>query len=158
MDALEVRELIREELPRLLEEDPETKDLVLRLARAQFADRKETESRFDQVLAELQREREAQEQKWEAQEQKWWENQRALDEQNRKQEEQNQRLREEQAQHRAEQDRKWWENQRAIDATLAEIRRIDQRLGAMGARWGVSRKAPFALHSVRSSKNRLAFR
>lgn len=80
MDSSDVRELIREELPRALQEDLTTQQLIVRLARPAFADRAETNSRFDRLLEELQRDREEQNRKWEEQNRKWEENQRILNE------------------------------------------------------------------------------
>jgi len=115
MDASEVREIVREEVPRLLQEDEETQQMVLQLARPQFAGKETTESRFDRILEELQRDREEDRRKWDEQNQ---EDRRKWDEQNRK----------------------WWETQRVLDELLGEVkrldRRIDTRIGALGARWG----------------------
>jgi hypothetical protein len=78
----------------------------------------ETQSRFDQVLEELRRDREENARKW--------------DEQNRKWEEQN---------------RKWDENQKVINEMLAEIRALsrkhDSTIGALGARWGLHTEQSF---------------
>jgi hypothetical protein len=107
-----VKAIILQELPAILEQDAEVRQLILRLAQQHFANRGETESRFDRVLEELRRDREEQNRKWD-------ENQRALkamqDEANRKWEEQNRRW--------EEQNRKWDENQRALTAAQDEARR-----------------------------------
>jgi hypothetical protein len=107
-----VKAIILQELPAILEQDAEVRQLILRLAQQHFANRGETESRFDRVLEELRRDREEQNRKWD-------ENQRALkamqDEANRKWEEQNRRW--------EEQNRKWDENQRALKAAQDEARR-----------------------------------
>ncbi len=111
MDTPDVRELIREEIPKVLQEDTTTQALIVQLARPAFADKAETNSRFDRLLEELQRDREEQSRKWDEQSRKW-------DEQNRK----------------------WDENQRILNEMLQEIRRVDRRIdttiGALGARWG----------------------
>jgi hypothetical protein len=167
MDAIEIRELLREELPKLVVEDPATQQLILRLARNEFANRVETQSRFDRVLEELRQDREIQTRKWEEQNRKWdeqnrkWDEQnqslkeqnRKWDEQNRKWDEQNQSLKEqnrkwdEQNRKWNEQNQKWWENQRKQDEIMAEIkqmnRHIDIRIGAMGARWGRESESAF---------------
>jgi hypothetical protein len=125
MDTTQIRETILRELPSILEEDAEIQQLVLRLSRQQFADKAETDSRFDRILDELRRDREAQERKWETQDRKW-------DEQNRKWDEQN---------------RKWDENQGVINSILAEIREMNRKhessIGALGARWGLQSEAAF---------------
>jgi len=65
MENHQVRQLIRQELPALLQHDPEMRAWVLSLTREQYADKQVTESRFDRILDELQRDREAQAHKWE---------------------------------------------------------------------------------------------
>ncbi|MFP4394065.1 MAG: hypothetical protein ACLFTI_02285, partial [Anaerolineales bacterium] len=92
MENHQVRQLIRQELPTILQHDPEMRAWVLSLTREQYADKHETESRFDRVLDEMRRDREEntrkweenqqelrslreeQNRKWELQEQKWEEN------------------------------------------------------------------------------------
>jgi len=143
-----VKAIILQELPAILEQDAEVRQLILRLAQQHFANRGETESRFDRVLEELRRDREEQNRKWdenqralkatqdeanrkwEEQNRKWDENQRALkamqDEANRKWEEQNRKWDENQRTLKAMQDeanRKWDENQRALKAAQDEARR-----------------------------------
>ena len=58
-------ETIKRELPRLLRDDPELRQYVLEIARGHFADRVQTDDRFDRVLDELRRDREEQARKWE---------------------------------------------------------------------------------------------
>ncbi|QGU34059.1 DUF3782 domain-containing protein [Thermochromatium tepidum ATCC 43061] len=93
--------------------------MLARLLRGEFADRAQTESRFDRVLDELRRDREAQTRKWEEQNRKWeeqtrqWreakeESDRRWEEQNRKWEEQTRQWREA----KEESDRKWEEEKR----------------------------------------------
>jgi hypothetical protein len=85
MNVNQIKEIIRRELPLIMQQDIEMQDFVIRLARPQFADKKETESRFDRLMDELRRDREAHEKRWEEQERKW-----------------------------EEQNKKWWENQESI--------------------------------------------
>ena len=143
LDALK-REIL-EQLPQWIEEDREFRLTLTRMLRGEFADKQQTESRIEQLLEELRRDREANERKWdEAQaesRQKW-------EEQNRKWEEQNRKWDEAQA----ESERKWEANRQEFDRVHQEImamsRRIDRTIGALGARWGVS--------SERSFRNALA--
>ncbi|PMP82965.1 MAG: hypothetical protein C0183_09135 [Roseiflexus castenholzii] len=142
----------------------------MRLSQQYFADRRETESRFDQMLDELRRDREEQSRrwaeqmrlwdeqnrKWEEQNRKWDEQVRLWDEQNRKWEEQNRkwdeqvRLWDEQNRKWEEQNRRWEENQREIRELIQRTdvlnRRFDSTIGALGARWGLSSE-----HSFRSA-------
>ena len=136
METAEVRELIRQELPKLIEHDAELQEWVLRLARGEFADKQRTEDRFDVMLAEIRAMREESERKWaqaqaesarkwEAQERKWEEQQQAFKEfqaeSARKWEEQQQALKEFQA----ESARKWEETLARMDkheeTTLARM-------------------------------------
>jgi hypothetical protein len=172
MENQQLREIIMRELPGILQRDREVRDFILDLSRQHFADRGETESRFDRLLDELRRDRERQDRKWEEQNRKWEENQRQLaamqEEQNRRwqenqrqlaamQEEQsrkweeNQRqlaaMQEEQNRRWQEQERKWEENQQTIRQMLEAIqalsRKHDSTIGALGARWGLYAEQSF---------------
>ena len=61
MNTTELRELIKQELPQLVHDDPEIQDLILRLSRQEFAPRQQTEDRIDRILAKLERN----DQRWE---------------------------------------------------------------------------------------------
>ena len=147
MNAESLKEAVRRELPALLREDPEFRAYVQELVRQESVSRGETESRFDRVLAELQRDREAQTRKWEEQrlkdERDWAEQKRKWDEQDRKWEEQ----RAEREHDREEQNRKWEENTRHFDRVheeiMAQAKRFDRGIGALGARWGIQSESAF---------------
>lgn len=154
MNTAEVRELIKQELPRLVREDAEIQDLILRLSRQEFAPRQQTEDRFDRIMARLEREQEIQtkrweenqaelrrmreesERKWEAFEHKWESSERKWE-----------TLRE-------ESERKFEEHRREFDRVHEEImalsRKQERGIGALGARWGLSSEKAFrdALASV----------
>jgi hypothetical protein len=118
----QIKDIIMRELPRILEQDSEVRGLILRLSMRQFADKQETESRFDRLLDELRRDREEQARKWEEHHvedaSKW-----------------------------ADQNRKWDENQRTINRILDSIealnRKHDSTLGALGACWGLYSEQSF---------------
>ena len=78
MERYQVRELIVQELPIIMQEDRTIQAFVLELMRGQFAEKEETESRFDRVLRELERDREVQMLKWEENDLKWKKNQAVL--------------------------------------------------------------------------------
>ena len=78
VDSETIREIVRQELPLALQDDPAVRRAVWQLARDNFANKVETESRFDQVLAEIKRAREEQSRKWDEQNHKWDENQRVI--------------------------------------------------------------------------------
>jgi hypothetical protein len=165
MDQPEVIAIIQQELPRLMAQEPQVREFVLQTVSSFYMGRREAESRFDRILAELQRDREAQDRKWDEQNRKWDEQNRKWDEQNRKWEEQkaeDNRKWEEQnrkwREQKAEDNRKWdeqnrkWEEQRAEDIRkwneqLAENRRVDKKfestIGALGSRWGLFSEASF---------------
>ena len=165
MSEAEVKALIQKELPGLLAQDLGIRDFIVRSISDFYAGKPETESRFDRILARMDREQEEQNRKWDEfnqeQNRKWEEQNRKWDEQNRKWDEFNreqarkwdefkeelQRDREEQARKWEEQNHKWEEQNRRWDAQMAENRRLDKKfestLGALGARWGLNSEASF---------------
>ncbi|MEW6348753.1 MAG: DUF3782 domain-containing protein [Thermodesulfobacteriota bacterium] len=64
MDPQEIKEIIIKELPSILKDDPEMRELVLRMTEGRYADKELTESRFDRILDELRRHREAETERW----------------------------------------------------------------------------------------------
>ena len=143
MNVTEINQIIKRELPTIMREDEEIRQFILHLTRTQFADRTETDSRFDRLLDELRHDREEQSRRWAEQDKKWDENLEALrqdrEEQSRRWAEQNTKW--------AEQNRKWDENQRVINQMLQEIRGLsrkhDSTIGALGARWGLYTEQSF---------------
>jgi hypothetical protein len=128
----QIKEIIVKELPVMVENDPEIHRFFLKLSRRHFADKAQTEDRFDRVLEELQRERERQDRKWEEQNQKWEEQNQKLEAQNQKWEAQNQ---------------KWEANQQVINGILTEIKLLARKqvttVGSLGARWGLHTEQAF---------------
>jgi len=59
------KEDIKRQLPEILRNDPEFREYILDIARPKFADKKDTQDRFYEILADLQRDREEQAKKWE---------------------------------------------------------------------------------------------
>ncbi len=119
----QIKEIILQELPAIVEKDPEIERYILQLSRRHFADKAQTEDRFDRILEELRRDREEQRIKWDQQNQRWeelsgkwkeqdkrWEEQyRRWEEQDKRWEEQNKRWQEENK--RWEEQNKRWEEQ-----------------------------------------------
>jgi len=140
MNAETLKEAIRRELPALLREDPDLRGYIQDLMRGQFADRLETQDRFEKLLGELRRDREANERKWEAQEQKWAEQQTVLRDHMAEQS----RLWKESS---AEQERRWYQNKRQFDAVheaiMAQAKKHERGIGALGSRWGTQSEAAF---------------
>ncbi len=146
MENQQIKQVILRELPGILQRDPEVREFILRLAREHFADKVETESRFDRLLEELRRDREEQARRWDEQARQWAEN-----EQRWRETQADLRARwEDQARRWEEQERKWEENQKIIRQMLADVqalsRKHDSTIGALGARWGL-----FAEQSFRSA-------
>jgi hypothetical protein len=135
----EIREIIRRELPRLLTEDPELHNWVWTIVHEHSFSRAETESRFDRVLDEMRQSREEWMRRWEENERRW---------------EENARLWRENEERWKQNERRWEENQQQIRALIGELqrqgkglqrvhRRIDQTIGALGARWGMMSENAF---------------
>ena len=146
MDSQQVKQVILQELPGILQRDPEVESFILRLSRRHFADKEETESRFDRVLDELRRDREEQTRKWEENQQAIRQNQADIQQnqadirQDRADIQQNQvAIRQNQADIR--------QSQADIQEMLKSIqylgRRYDSTIGALGARWGLHSEASF---------------
>ncbi|TAN48916.1 MAG: DUF3782 domain-containing protein [Methylococcaceae bacterium] len=146
----ELRHLIKHELPALMRDDAEIRENILRYSRDQFAGKRQTEDRFEKMLAEIIRQREVQEQKWEAnqaelarireeQKQKWDTNQAELA---RMREEQKQKWDTNQAElaRMHEEDmQKWKANEEKWKAHQAELARMHeenrQKWEAQEQRW-----------------------
>jgi len=104
MDATQIKQLIKTELPAIMQEDIEIRQFILQIASTQFAGKTETESRFDRILEELRRDREEQSKTWEKQDKRWEENDQRWKEQNKK----------------------WEENQKVINEILQDIRALSE--------------------------------
>ncbi|MEB3121275.1 MAG: DUF3782 domain-containing protein [Snowella sp.] len=118
MAETDITNLIREQLPQLIAQEPLVRDFVLRTVSNYYAGKQETESKFDRILAELQRDREEQARKWDENNRKWDENNKRLD-----------------------------KMQEQTDQTLTEIKKVnrkyDSTIGALGSRWGLYSEASF---------------
>jgi len=124
MEKQEIVQLLKEQLPTLLEESPELERWIERLTAQRYANRQQTESRFDQLMEELRRDREEQSRKWAEQNRKWEES-------------------------KAESERKWAEqteqNRRLWLEVGEQKSRLDRKIGALGARWGIGSERAFRL-------------
>ncbi|MGA0306420.1 MAG: PD-(D/E)XK nuclease family protein [bacterium] len=122
MEKQEIVQLVKEQLPALLEESPELERWIEHLTAQRYANRQQTESRFDQLLGELRRDREEQSRKWAEQNRKWEES-------------------------KAESDRKWAEQTEQNKRLWLEVgeqkSRLDRKIGALGARWGIGSERAF---------------
>ena len=161
MTPPELKKAVQDILPQLIAEDPLVRDFVLRTVSNYYDSREETESKFDRVLATLERDREEQSRKWDEQSQQnretvanlerdREEQSRKWDEQSHKWDEQSQQNRETLAnleRDREEQSRKWDEQHQQTQTMLAEIqeqkRRYESTIGAIGSRWGLYSEESF---------------
>ncbi len=164
----EIKKIIMFELPGIMKSDPEIQKCILSITRESYSDRRETGSRFDRIMDELQRDREARDKKWEAQDKKWdaqntkwvaqdkrWDEERKA--QDKKWDAQDKKWdawakkwdEERKAQDKKweAQDEKWEENQRVINEILDSIKKLDKKhdatIGALGARWGLHSESAF---------------
>lgn len=122
MNAESLKEIIKQELPGLLREDPALRAFILDLTRQEYAGRVETQDRFYEILAELRRDREEQARQWAGQNRKW-------EEQNRKWDE-----------HQTEQKKEF---DRVHEEIMALAKKHDRSIGALGARWGLQSETAF---------------
>jgi len=76
----EVKRIIIAKLPELMKVDPDIRNFILNVTRESYPSKREAESRFDRIMDELKRDREARDKKWDAQDKKWEENQRVINE------------------------------------------------------------------------------
>lgn len=129
MNETEIKAIIQQNLPSMLAQDPLVRDFILRTVSNYYTVKSESDSKFERILTELQRDREEQSRKWEEQNHKWDE-------------------------FTQEQARKWEENSRRldkmqeqIDQSLEEIKkankRYDSTIGALGSRWGLYSEESF---------------
>jgi len=111
MATEDLKDTIKRELPALVRSDPALRRFILELTRDLYADRRETENRFDRVLDDLRRDREEQTRNWEEQNRKWDESGKRFD--------------------------------RVHEEIMAQTRKFDRSIGALGARWGLQSEAAF---------------
>ena len=158
-----VKELILKELPGLVQNDKRFQKVILDIGRGQFADKVETDNRFDQLLKRLDQKLEEDRQKWEENRQMWEENrqmwaaQREKDRQmwetfQRNLEENRQEFKRDLEENRQEFKQDLEENRNQLRAEFKQdleenrdfiLKRIEQKLGALGARWGEQTEASF---------------
>lgn len=138
-----IKNEILEEIPIWLETDPVFRTTLLRMLKDEFLPKRETESRFDHLMAELRQDREASDKKFwtnhkqiqdmmAEQRQRWDEQDKRWDEQNKKWDEQN---------------KKWGESLKEFERVHEEImvmsKKIDRTVGGLGARWGMQSERAF---------------
>jgi hypothetical protein len=136
----ELKKAIFSDLPRMMRTEPEIRDFILRITQEMYAGKQETESRFDRMMDELQRDREYRDKKWEesqrrweAQEKKWEEDQIRWEENwkqlkaNDKKWEENQKKWEESQRRWEAQEKKWEENQKRWEENWNQLKANDKK-------------------------------
>jgi hypothetical protein len=108
MTTENLKETIKRELPALLRGDPGLRRYILDLTRKEYADRQQTEDRFDRVLDELRRNREEETRKWDKY----------------------------QAETREE-------FRQVHEEIMAQAKKFDRSIGALGSRWGMQSETAF---------------
>jgi hypothetical protein len=153
MENEEIKKIILQELPRLVEKDPNLREAVLQISREHFAPKGETRDRFDQLLEEIRQMRLESERKWAESQRRWdeqaklWaENQRRWDDQAKLWAE-NQRRWDDQAKLWAENQRRWddqakqWaENQRRWDDQAKQWAENQRRWDDQAKQWAENQR------------------
>src|SRR5918992_2458236 len=125
MSVENLRELIKQELPALIREDQEIQELVLHLARREFASRAETQDRFYELLNELRKDRAEYRREFDQVHQKF------------------DQVHEEFGRVHEELGRVHEEFGRVHEEIMALAKKYDRGIGALGARWGLQSEAAF---------------
>lgn len=147
MESESLKEAIKRELPGWLRDDPDFRAYILDLTRSEYPGRAETEDRFYAILADLRRDREEQARKWDEHQAEQREEFNKLYEQlNRDREDQNRKW-DEQNRKWEDQNRKWEANQEELrrlhEEIMAQAKKYDRSIGALGARWGLQSENAF---------------
>jgi len=172
MDLIEIKALIRQELPAILKTDETFRYILQGILQDSFADKQKTEDRIEQILVEMRKDRERNQAemlamreesnaKWNKQqaeikamreesERKWNEQriefERKWAESNAKWDKQQaeiQNLREETKQIREETKQIREESQQILKEVQYFIRKYESNIGALGSRWGLHSESAF---------------
>ncbi len=143
IDEKLVEEVLYKKLPDYIKTHPEVKKFLEELLEKK-ADKKQTEDRFEKLLAELRAQREESEKKW-------WEMMEELRRMREESERRWQELKKESEKKWEESQRKWKElnekSDKRWEATMKEIKKLsikyDAGIGALGARWGLQGEEAF---------------
>jgi hypothetical protein len=139
MSVENLRELIKQELPALIREDQEIQELVLRLARREFASRAETQDRFYELLNELRKDRAEYRREFDQVHQKFDQVHEEFGRVNKEFD----RVHEELGRVHEEFGRVHEEFGRVHEEIMALAKKYDRGIGALGARWGLQSEAAF---------------
>ncbi|CAK0781725.1 conserved hypothetical protein [Gammaproteobacteria bacterium] len=122
MNTEALKEAIKRNLPEFFRADPNFRSYILELTRQEYAGLADTQDRFYELLGELRRDREAQSHKWDEQNGKW-------EEQSRQWEVHQTDLRN--------------EFKRIHEEIMAQAKKYERGIGALGSRWGMQSEKAF---------------
>ncbi len=126
MDIQEVRSVFINELPAIMRNNDEIRQTILDIAKKRFADRDESDRRFDRIMDELVAQRK--------ENKELWEKHRLEDKEHREK-------------HRLKDKESWEKHHKEHKEILAQIAAIvkkhDSSIGALGARWGMNSEKSF---------------
>ena len=138
-----LKDQIKRELPEWLRSDPEFRRTVLDIAAEQFAGRRQTEGRIEAMLAELARDREAQERRWKAEEARWRDQEQRWRDQEQRWQSVEQRWDEQTRAWQQHQEQVWAEFRRIHEENRERDLRFERSVGALGSRWGLQSERAF---------------
>jgi len=145
MENQELKEIVLRELPNLIQ-NTAFKELVLQITQTQYANKVETESRFDRMMDELVKNRQLLEQKmredqkkWEENNQRWRENNKQWEENSKKWEEHSKKW-DENDKRWEESNKRWEENNRKWEENNKHWREDSERWWKNDKRWEENHK------------------
>ncbi len=133
----QIKEMIYTYLPEIIQKDIKIRNFIIEITKDKYPDKDRTEDRFDRMFDELKSLRIEHHDKWEKfqliQDKKWEDFQLKQD---KKWED-----------FQLKQDKKWEENKREFDRIHEEImanaKKVDRSIGALGSRWGMKSESSF---------------
>lgn len=147
MNLQEIKAAIIEELPYLIQTDEEIRQFIIHLGRERFADKDESNRRFDLMINALAEQRRQSDRIWEEHLKKFDAHLKKTDEFQQEQARKWDEYRKESREFQQEQAWKWDENTRRWNENQAEIRKMykkyESTIGALGARWGLNNEQSF---------------
>ncbi len=143
MDHNEIISIIKSELPGLFKNNKEIHDFIMGMSKERFANKNQTEDRFEKLLNKIDANQRRMDKKWQEQDRKWWEQDRKWWEENERIKKQDEKFQE----YKLAQDKKWEKQIKRNDELLEEVRylnrKLDSSIGALGARWGLHSEQAF---------------
>ncbi len=151
----QIKEIIYNYLPEIIQQDVEIRNFIIKITKDRYSDKRQTEDRFDRMFEELKTLRIEHKQQWEEfqlkQDKKWEKFQLKQDKKweefQLKQDKKWEEFQLKQDKKWEAQDKKWEGNKKEFDKVHEEImanaKKVDRTIGALGARWGMQSEASF---------------